>query len=110
VMRGGKTVEDWSFRYDAGGRRLLATRVHEGGTEQWSYSYDAAGSLQREEYRARGQLEKVVRYAGEGARVEELYRAGLLFMVVSFRGGVKVLEEFVEGGQVVRRREFEGGP
>jgi YD repeat-containing protein len=110
LTRGGKTVEDWSFRYDAGGRRLLATRVHERGSEQWSYSYDAGGSLQLEEYRARGQLEKVVRYAGEGARVEELYRAGLLFMVVSYRGGVKVLEEFVEGGQVVRRREFEGGP
>jgi YD repeat-containing protein len=105
VSRGGKTLEEWSFRYDAAGRRVLAVRVDEHGTEQWRYLYDDAGNLQREELRERGQLAKVVRYA-EGGRVEELYRAGLPFLVVTYRGGVKVLEEFLEGGQVVRRRQF----
>jgi antitoxin component YwqK of YwqJK toxin-antitoxin module len=105
VSRGGKRLEEWSFGYDAGGNRVLAVRVDEHGIEQWSYRYDAAGNLEREEYRARGQLEKIVRYL-EGGRVEELYRAGLPFLVVTYRGGVKVLEEFLEGGQVVRRRQF----
>ncbi len=77
---------------------MLAVRVDEHGIEQWSYRYDAAGNLEREEYRARGQLEKIVRYL-EGGRVEELYRAGLPFLVVTYRGGVKVLEEFLEGGR-----------
>ncbi len=109
LSRAGKTVEEWSFRYDAAGNRVLAVRVGEHGTEQWSYLYDAAGSLQREEWRERGQLVKVVRYV-EGGRVEELYRAGLPFLVVTYRGGVKVLEEFLEGGQVVRRRQFGDNP
>jgi YD repeat-containing protein len=109
VSRGGKTLEEWTFRYDAAGRRVLAVRVDERGTEQWSYLYDAAGNLQREEWRERGQLVKVVRYV-EGGRVEELYRAGFPFLVVTYRGGVKVLEEFLEGGQVVRRRQFEESP
>jgi len=105
VSRGGKTFEEWTFRYDGGGNRVQAVRVDEHGIEQWSYRYDEAGNLQREEYRARGQLVKVVRYVEEG-RVEELYRAGLPFLVVTYRGGVKVLEEFLEGGEVVRRRQF----
>ncbi len=109
VSRGGKTLEEWTFRYDAAGNRVLAVRVDEHGTEQWSYLYDAAGNLQREEWRERGQLVKVVRYVEEG-RVEELYRAGLPFLVVTYRGGVKVLEEFLEGGQVVRRRQFGAQP
>jgi YD repeat-containing protein len=105
VSRGGKTVEEWTFRYDSRGNRVLAVRIDQRGIEQWSYIYDAAGNLQREEWRARGQLAKVVRYL-EGGRVEELYRAGLPFLMVTYRGGVKVLEEFLEGGQVVRRRQF----
>ena len=109
VSRGGKRLEEWSFGYDAGGNRLLAVRVDEHGIEQWIYRYDAAGNLEREEYRARGQLEKIVRYL-EGGRVEELYRAGLPFLVVTYRGGVKVLEEFLERGQVVRRRQFGAQP
>ena len=108
VSRGGKRLEEWSFVYDARGNRVLAVRVEEHGIEQWSYRNDAAGNLEREEYRARGQLEKIVRYQ-EGGRVEELYRAGLPFLVVTYRGGVKVLEEFLEGGQVVRRRQFGEG-
>jgi hypothetical protein len=105
VSRVGKTIEEWSFRYDAAGNRVLAVRVDEHGTEQWSYLDDAEGRLQREEWRERGQLVKVVRYV-EGGRVEELHRAGLPFLVVTYRDGVKVLEEFLEGGQVVRRRQF----
>jgi hypothetical protein len=109
VSRGGKTLEEWSFSYDGAGNRVRAVRVDAHGTEQWSYFYDEAGSLQREEWRFRGQLSKVVRYV-EGGRVEELYRSGLPFLVVTYRGGVKVLEEFLEGGQVVRRRQFGEGP
>jgi YD repeat-containing protein len=105
VTGGGKTLEDWTFRYDGAGRRVQAVLVDEHGTEQWSYFYDGAGALAREEYRARGQLARVVRYEEDG-RVEELYRAGLPFLLVTWRGGVKVLEEFLEGGQVVRRRQF----
>jgi len=108
VSRGGKTLEEWTFRYDAGGNRVQVERVDEHGTGQWSYLYDAAGNLQKEEYRERGQLVKVVRYV-EGGQVEELYRAGLPFLVVTYRGGVKVLEEFMDGGQVVRRRQFGEG-
>jgi hypothetical protein len=109
VSRGGKTLEEWSFRYDGAGHRVLAARVDAHGIEQWSYFYDPDGGLQREEWRSRGQLSKIVRYM-EGGRVEELYRAGLPFLVVTYRGGVKVLEEFLEGGQVVRRRHFGEGP
>jgi YD repeat-containing protein len=109
VSRGGKTVEEWSFRYDAGGNRSQVMRVDERGTRLWSYQYDAAGNLEREEERARGQLEKVVRYAEDG-RVEELYRSGLLFFQVTYRGGLKVLEEFLEGGRVVRSRRFGEDP
>jgi YD repeat-containing protein len=105
VSRGGKTIEEWTFRYDGEGNRVLAVRVDEHGTEQWNYFYDAAGNLKREEWRTRGQLVKIVSYVEDG-RVEELYRAGLPFLVVTYRGGVKVLEEFLEGGQVVRRRQF----
>jgi hypothetical protein len=105
----GKVVEEWTFRYDAKGNRVLAVRVDERGTEQWSYQHDEAGGLQREEYRLRGLLQKVVRYT-EGGRVEELYRAGLPFLLVTWRGGVKVREEFLEGGRVVRTREFQAGP
>jgi YD repeat-containing protein len=109
VSRGGKTVEAWSFRYDAAGNRAQVVRVDEHGTRQWSYEYDAAGNLQREEERARGQLEKIVKYVEDG-RVEELYRAGLPFLMVTYRGGLKVLEEFLEAGRVVRTRRFGGDP
>jgi YD repeat-containing protein len=109
MSRGGKTVEEWSFRYDAGGNRAQVVRVDEHGTRQWSYQYDAEGNLGREEERSRGQLEKVVRYVEDG-RVEELYRAGQMFLMVTYRGGVKVLEEFLEAGRVVRSRRFGEGP
>ena len=109
LARGGKMVEEWSFRYDAGGNRAQVVKVDEHGTRQWSYQYDAAGNLQREEERARGQLEKVVRYVEDG-RVEELYRAGLPFLMVTYRAGLKVLEEFLEGGRVVRSRRFGDNP
>jgi antitoxin component YwqK of YwqJK toxin-antitoxin module len=109
ASRGGKVLEEWTFRYDAKGNRVQAVRIDDRGTEQWSYLYDAASALQREEYRLRGLLQKVVRYT-EGGRVEELYRTGLPFLVVTYRGAVKVREEFLEGGQVVRTREFEAGP
>jgi hypothetical protein len=42
--------------------------------------------------------------------VEELYRAGLPFLMVTYRGGLKVLEEFLEGGRVVRSRRFGENP
>gem|GEM_PF-2000614 len=109
LARGGKIVEEWSFRYDAGGNRAQVVKVDEHGTRQWSYQYDAAGNLRWEEERARGQLEKVVRYV-EDRRVEELYRAGLPFLMVTYRGGLKVLEEFLEGGRVVRSRRFGENP
>jgi hypothetical protein len=110
VSRNGETVEEWSFRYDSDGNRVQANRLAELGPEQWSYAYGPGGVLQREEYRVRGRLQKVVRYQEEGSKVEELYRSGEPFLVVTWRDGVKVLEEFIEGGQVVRRREPEPGP
>ena len=79
------------------------------GIENWLFEYGAEGELVREEYRARGSLERITLYStqeGEGLRVEELYREGRLFMRVRYRSDQKVREEFLQDGEVVRVREF----
>ena len=110
VSRGEKTLEEWKQRYDTAGRRAQTVRQSDLGLEDWSFAYDDAGKLEREEYRLRGQLERVVRYPGGDLQVQELYREGGLFLIVTFRAGVRVLEQYVEDGAVVRTREFAGGP
>lgn len=110
VSQGGRILEEWSLAYDERGNLARSVRNSEAGRQEWTREHDGEGRLLREEYRLRGQLEKVARLPEEGTRIEELYRAGSLFLVVTYRSGVRVREEFVQDGAVVRTREYPEAP
>jgi len=110
VSQGGKILEEWSLAYDERGNLARSVRSSEAGRQEWTREHDGEGRLLREEYRLRGQLEKVTRFPEEKIRVEELFRAGGLLLVVTYRSGVRVREEFVQDGAVVRTREYPEAP
>jgi hypothetical protein len=82
-------------------------RTGSGGTIEVRSTWAADGTLEREEHFARGVRVKTVIHTGPGERVEELYADGELFLRVHYRGDVRVREEVILDGVVVRERTFE---
>ncbi len=108
AQREGKTASDTRSEYDAAGRKSRTTRRGEQGLEEWRYEYAADGALQQEEYRVKGAVQKITRYGPGEARSEELYREGQPFLRVTYEGEEKIREEVLEGGRVLRVREYRG--
>ena len=110
VEQEGKDIEQTFHLRDEKGRILETTKRSARGLEHWLFDYGTEDSLEREEYRIRGALERVTIYTSggaEGSRIEELYRDGQIFMRIYFDSGQKVKEEFLREGEVIRERRFE---
>ncbi len=84
----------------------MRRRTGTGGTEEVRSTWAADGTLEREEYLARGALVKIVSTTTADERVEELFDDGELFLRVHYRGDTRVREEVVLDGVVVRERTF----
>jgi len=106
VEERGRRIRETRLLRDGEGRLASKESRGEDGLEQWSYAYGAEGSLERESYSRRGSVRSVTAYGAEGARVEELYRDGEVVLRVHYLGQRKQREETVEGGQIVRVKEF----
>jgi hypothetical protein len=101
---GTATVETWVRDTDG----YVVSRMRRGpdGLEAWKYALRADGSVSRVEYSRRGSLEKVTIYGDAGARTEELYTGGEMFLRVFYSGDQRVREEVWSGGSLVRTRTY----
>jgi antitoxin component YwqK of YwqJK toxin-antitoxin module len=95
-----------SFRYDESGRVVEETRVSGEHATSIGRSYAKDGSLLREETRSDGTLVLAVDYAKD-ERVESLYDDGELFVKASYKGGIKIRDEFYADGKLKRARVYE---
>lgn len=102
----GAVTERIRWTRDDAGRVLVRHRTGTGGTEEVRTTWAADGTLEREEYFARGARVKNVITAGADERVEELFDEGELFLRVHYRGGERVREEVILDGVVVRERTY----
>jgi hypothetical protein len=71
------------------------------------YRYSDSGGLDTEEHFVEGALVKKVVVLSPDSTRTELYYEGELAVRYTMRGGRKVDEEILSGGEVVKRREFE---
>jgi YD repeat-containing protein len=107
VEEKGRQVQETRFSRDEQGRVVEKLSRGGAGLEQWLYSYAADGHLEQEVYKQRGSVRQVTYYATDGTREEDLYKDGEVVLRVQFRGGLKLREETLQGGKVVRAKEYE---
>jgi YD repeat-containing protein len=117
-------------RYDESGRLLGTSTARDGTTESdrvrvfeggllveerevagdfvrvWRYEYEGE-TVVRERYSEDGTIVRLTEYTDpEYARVETLYRDGLVVLRVYYREQERVMEEVIRDGEVIRTREF----
>jgi len=110
VEQDGDVIEQTTHLRSETGAIVETTRRGARGLEHWFFEYGPEDTLEREEYRIRGALERITTYStdgGESYRTEELYREGRIFMRIYFEGEEKVKEEFLRDGQIIRERQFQ---
>jgi hypothetical protein len=103
----GAVTERVAWTRDEAGRALAMRREGTTGTSEVRFTWAADGTLQREEHFVRGARVKNVIHETADERVEELFDGGELFLRVRYRGDVRIREEVVIEGRVVRERTFE---
>jgi hypothetical protein len=104
LTRDGKTVATLVHGYDAQGRRVSSERRSQDGREVTTYGYGADGKLAWEEYRDRGTLRRRIVHTGDTSRYEDIIQSERLALRITYEGDVKVREEVMRDGKVVRTR------
>ena len=102
----GGLREERSYGYRADGTLHSLAVASQAGLEIWEYSYDDAGRRIREAYRHRGELRRVSTFPAAGERVDELYGLGNAVLRVFWRDGLRLREEFLQDGVVMRTRDL----
>ena len=102
---GGPLLEERSYRYHAAGSLESLEVAGERGIETFRYGYDAGGRRVREEYRRRGRVQRVTTFPTPAEQVDEVYRADGTVWRVFRRDQVRVREELLRDGAVIRVHE-----
>lgn len=105
----GEIIERVELFWDEKDRMLRKIRRGNIGIEEWSYRYNSSGKLQSEDYRIRGSLVRSVEYPDEKRRLEKLFRDSELFIKIYYTSGIKVKEQVLREGSVIRERLYGGG-
>jgi antitoxin component YwqK of YwqJK toxin-antitoxin module len=95
------------YRYREDGKLEEKSLLSGGKRETVQYRYSDSGGLDTEEHFVEGALVKKVVVLSPDSTRTELYYEGELAVRYTMRGGRKVDEEILSGGEVVKRREFE---
>ena len=101
---GDRLLEQRSHRYLADGALASLEVAGELGIETYGYTYDAAGRRIREEYRHRGRVVRVTTFPAPGEQVDEVYSADGTVLRVFWRDQVRLHEELLRDGVVIRTR------
>ena len=107
ITKSNKTISETTYFYDDEGRKIKMNKVSDKGLEEWAFYYDSEGDLDREEYYQRGILEKRTVYTNDNSYYEELFRYGELLIRVFYEDDVKIKEEFLENGKVIKVKTAE---
>ena len=102
---GDRLLEERRFRYHADGSLAALEVAGESGIETYRYTYDAGGRRVREEYRRRGRVVRVTTYPTPEERIDEVYSADDTVLRVFWRNQVRVREELLRDGTLIRTHE-----
>lgn len=95
-----------SLSYDGESRLLEDSVSTRASTTRKLYSYAGEGERSRETVIVNGITVSVTVERADGSVVKELYDRGVLFLRAFFRDGMLEREEFIEGGTVVRTKDY----
>ena len=107
---GGRLLDERRFRYHADGSLASLEVAGESGIETYRYTYDAGGRRVREEYRRRGRVVRVTTYPTSEERIDEWYSADDTVLRVFWRNQVRVREELLRDGVLIRAHEPDPSP
>lgn len=107
---GDRLLEERRFRYHADGSLAALEVAGESGIESYRYTYDAGGRRVREEYRRRGRVVRVTTYPTPEERIDEVYSADDTVVRVFWRNQVRVREELLRDGALIRIHEPASSP
>ena len=102
---GEELLEEYRYRYHDATLHSRAV-VGAAGREVVDYTFDDSGRLIREQVRRRGRLIRVISYPAPGERVEEVHGTDGTVLRVLWRDGLRVREEFLHDGALVRTRDL----
>lgn len=102
----GRLIESRLFSWDEAGNLVLETRSFPLPILTISRSWDSKGSLVKEERREDGELVLVTSWEADDVRTEESWSHGQAVVRARYVGGIKVREDFLENGVVVRTRSY----
>ena len=102
---GGELLEERIFRYHTDGSLASLEVAGASGIETYRYTYDAGGRRVREEYRRRGRVVRVTTYPTPKERVDEVYSADDTVLRVFWRNQVRVREELLRDGVLIRTHD-----
>ena len=102
---GDRLLEERRFHYHPDGSLASLEVAGESGIETYRYTYDAGGRRVREEYRRRGRVVRVSTYPSPEERIDEVYSADDTVLRVFWRDQVRVREELLRDGAVIRTHE-----
>ena len=83
--------------------------ISDDGLEIWEYDYDNQGRLKKELYQRRGALVRISFFPSEVERIDELYRSDKAFLRVTWHNDMKLREEVLNDGRVIKTRDFQDG-
>ena len=102
---GGRLLDERRFRYHADGSLASLEVAGESGIETYRYTYDAGGRRVREEHRRRGRVVRVTTFPTSEERIDEVYSADGTVLRVFWRNQVRVREELLRDGVLIRAHE-----
>ena len=102
---GDRLLEERRFRYHADGSLAALEVAGDSGIETYRYTYDAGGRRVREEFRRRGRVVRVTTYPTPEERIVEVYSADDTVLRVFWRNQVRVREELLREGALIRTHE-----
>lgn len=102
----GRLGEKRLFSWDDSGNLILETRSFPPPVLTISRSWDSKGHLVKEERSEDGELVLVTTWEAGEVRIEESWYHGQAVVRTRYEGGIKVREDFLENGLVVRTRSF----
>lgn len=105
-MKGEEELERHAYLWDDKGRLLSDIRSLPLPELRIDNSWDAQGSLLKVERRIGGELVLVTSYGPGDVRVEETWAGGQAVVRTRYEGGIKVREDFLKDGQVLRTRSY----
>ncbi|MFP4363763.1 MAG: hypothetical protein ACLFR1_07815 [Spirochaetia bacterium] len=86
---------------------IRKTQVCGNTREEWIYEYDSEDELSQESYVLNGELQSVTHITGESTYYEEIFREEEAFLRVYYENDVRVKEEVIRNGEVVRERTYQ---